>query len=336
MKKWLIAFIATVTCTVSLGLLAAPVGAASPSTTTVTDNAGLVMTGGTLTFTATVTGSGGIPAGTVVWTGVTCSSNMPLTAGVATCSIALAQASIAYSATATFTDTDGNYSDSSGSDGPVSPAKAASTTTVTSNAGTVSTGGTLVFTATVTGPGGIPAGTVVWTGVTCSSNMPLTAGVATCSIALAQASIAYSATATFTDTDGNYSDSSGSDGPVSPAKAASTTTVTSNAGTVSTGGTLVFTATVTGPGGIPAGTVAWTGVTCSSNMPLTAGVATCSIALAQASIAYSATATFTDTDGKYGGGSGSDTASVGKATPTTPTISNLPGSGTSVGASRPP
>ncbi len=513
MKKWLVAFIATVTCVVSLGLLAAPVGAASTSTTTVIDNATGVVTGGTFTFTATVasaagtptgaltwtvtdpvghavtcadstldgagqatctiagaiagtysatanyvgdtnydpssgsdttatvgkavstttvsddsagkvtgdtlqftatvTGPGGAPAGTVAWTGVTCSSTTPLTAGVATCSILNAQASIAYNATANFTDTDGNYNDSSNSDAPVSPAKAPSTTTLTNNAGSVSSGGTLVFTATVTGPGGTPVGTVTWTGSACTAS-PLSAGVATCSISNAQAGTPYNETATFTDTDGNYNDSNYVDSPVSLAlanqaplvvtstagtygtaltlttsggsgtgavsytvvngtalgcavvltdqltstsagtclvtatKAAdasynatssaqtavtlalapSTTAVTDNSGSVVTGGTLTFTATVTGSGGAPTGTVAWTGVTCNSTTPLTLGLATCSILNAQASIAYGATATFTDTDGNHSGSAASATANVGKATPSAPTITNLPGSGT--------
>ena len=50
MRNWLVAFIGTVTCVVSLGLLAAPAGAVgtAPSTTTVTDDAAGVVTGGTL------------------------------------------------------------------------------------------------------------------------------------------------------------------------------------------------------------------------------------------------------------------------------------------------
>ena len=328
-RRGLVAAVAAATMGLSLAVVVAPAGALSASTTTVTDNAGSISTGGTLVFTATVTGAGGTPAGTIAWGGAsTCtSSTTTLTAGVATCSIANAQASSSYSVTATFTDTDGNYSGSSGNDGPVSPGKAASTTTVTDNAGSISTGGTLVFTATVTGAGGTPAGTIAWGGAsTCtSSTTTLTAGVATCSIANAQASSSYSVTATFSDTDGNYSGSSGNDGPVSPGKAASTTTVTDNAGSISTGGTLVFTATVTGAGGTPAGTIAWGGAsTCtSSTTTLTAGVAICSIANAQASSSYSVTATFSDTDGNYSGSSGNDgPVSPGKAASTTTVTDN--------------
>ena len=387
-----IAAIAAATVVLPLVLLAAPAEALSASTTTVADNAGSVVTGGTLVFTANVTGPGGTPAGSIDWTGSTCTSTTPLTDGVATCSISNAQASSSYSVTAAFTDGDGNYTDSSDSDGPVSPGVASSTTTVADNAGSVVTGGTLVFTANVTGPGGTPAGSIDWTGSTCTSTTPLTDGVATCSISNAQASSSYSVTAAFTDGDGNYTDSSDSDGPVSPgvadqatltvtstsgtfatpltlttsggsgtgavtyaldggstatgcaistgqltstsagtcvvtatkaadtnynvissvpttitlAPASSTTTVADNTGSVVTGGTLVFTANVTGPGGTPAGSIDWTGSTCTSTTPLTDGVATCSISNAQASSSYSVTAAFTDGDGNYTDSSDSD------------------------------
>jgi hypothetical protein len=59
------------------------------------------------------------------------------------------------------------------------------------------------------------------------------------------------------------------------------------------------------------------------------GQATCSISDAQASASYAATATFTDSDSNYTGSSSSDsTAVVSKATPTAPTITNAPTSGT--------
>ena len=199
---------------------------------------------------------------------------------------------------------------------------------MTNNAGSIATGGTLVFTATVSSSVGTPIGNVGWSGVSCSSTTPLSGGVATCSISNAQGGTSYRATATFTDTDGNFSGSSGSDGPVSPAPAASTTTVTDNSASIVTGQTLVYTATVSGGSGTPVGVVGWTGVTCVSSTPLSGGVATCSITNAQAGTVYSATATFTDTNGRYVGSSSADsTAVVGKGTPLTPTITNLPSSG---------
>ena len=322
MKKWLVAFIATVTCVVSLGLLAAPVGAASTSTTTVSDNAPVVF-GGTLIFTATVAGSGVTPTGTLTWTvtdplgnPVTCPDPAMLdSGGKGTCTIASALVG-AYSATVTYGG-DGNYSGSFNSDpAGVGPAPQAALI-VTSTAGTYGTP------LPLTTSGGSGTGVVTYavangTALGCAVSIldQLTSTSAgTCVVTATKAA------------DANYNLTTSAPATVTLAPLASTTTVTDNASTVVTGGTLVFAATV-GPSGIPLGTVAWTGVTCSSVTPLTAGVATCSIANAQASIAYGATATFTDADGNFSGSSGSLTAGVGKATPATPTITNLPGSGT--------
>ncbi len=107
-KMWLatsIAVIATATCGVWLGLSSTAAGAQAISATVVTSNAATVSTGGTLVFTATVTSAGlSVGAvGAVAWTGVTCTTTTALTAGVATCSIANAQAGTAYTATANYT-----------------------------------------------------------------------------------------------------------------------------------------------------------------------------------------------------------------------------------------
>ena len=82
---------------------------------------------------------------------------------------------------------------------------------MTDNSGSVSTGGTLVFTATVGGPGGIPTGSVVWTGSACSTFTTVLSplGVATCSITDARPA-AYGVTATY-DGDTNYNGSFGTE-----------------------------------------------------------------------------------------------------------------------------
>ena len=118
MSRWLVAFIGIATCVVSLGLLAAPAGALSTSTTAVTDNAAGLVTGGTLVFTATVTGGSGTPTGTLTWTvtdplgdPVTCpDSTMLDSGGSGNCTIASAVAGT-YSATATYNG-DSTYSPS--------------------------------------------------------------------------------------------------------------------------------------------------------------------------------------------------------------------------------
>jgi hypothetical protein len=132
--------------------------------------------------------------------------------------------------------------------------------------------------------------------------------------------------------DANYNPNTGSDTTATVGKAASTTTVTSNAAGVVTGGNFTYTATVTGPGGTPGGTVTWsvtgpTTVTCAPST-LSAGVGTCAVTGATAGT-YSATVIYSG-DTNYNGGSGSDpSAVVGKAAqPTPPTITNLPTQGT--------
>ena len=94
MRSWIVAFICTVTCAVSLGLFASPAGALETPSVGVTDAAAGVVTGGTFTFTATVSGSSGIPTGTVTWTvtdplghGVSCPDSTLDGTGVGTCTV---------------------------------------------------------------------------------------------------------------------------------------------------------------------------------------------------------------------------------------------------------
>ena len=213
--------------------------------------------------------------------------------------------------------------------------KAASTTTVTTTLARLDRGH-LGLHRHRHRPGGTPAGTVAWTGGQhAASTMPLTAGVATCSIANAQASTAYSAR------------------PPSPTPTA--TTAALRAVTARSrrprpprpprsrqrwhgldGGTLVFTATVTGPGGIRRARSPAPGSACSSHRAAHRLGGHLLDPRRPGSVAYGVTATFTDTDGNYSGSSlGHRPASPGRR-PTTPTITNLPGAGPSVGASRPP
>ncbi|MGO9855666.1 MAG: hypothetical protein ACLPYY_11560 [Acidimicrobiales bacterium] len=321
-KRWLFAFVAALAPVLSLGLLAAPAGGVpTPTTTTVTDNAAGLLTGGTLVFTATVAGQpSGIPGGTVAWTGSTCStSTTTLSAlGVATCSITDAQASITYTVTATFTDTDGLYSGSVGTDGPVSPAKAPSTTTVTDNSGLISTGGTLVFTATVGGPGGTPTGSVVWSGSPCNiSTTTLIAGVATCSITNAQAGTSYGVTATYGG-DTNYNGSIGTDSGAGVGKGTPSTPMITNMPASATYGDRPFTAVVATTGDGNKYVISNSPAACTVGGPdeLTVtyvGVGTCSLT------AEVAPGTL------YGAASGTpQTFVIGRATPSTPTVTNIP------------
>ena len=164
MKKWLIAIVGAVTCVASLGLLAAPVGAQTTSSTTVSDNSAGLVTGGTLIFTATVSGIVGTPTGTLTWTvtdplghAVPCADSTLDGTGQGTCAIASVIAGT-YSGTANYGG-DSNYDISTGSDTTATVGQAGSTTTVSDNAAGVKTGGSFTLTATVSGPGVTPTGT---------------------------------------------------------------------------------------------------------------------------------------------------------------------------------
>ena len=242
--------------------------------TNVVTNGAAPSLGGSVTFTATMTGptGGPTPTGTPNWT-ITGSSG----AGACTSSTALAGSGNTATATCTITaskagtyvasDTyngDTNYSVISSTNDSVTVGAYTPAVAVTNNA--VSTGGTLVFTATVTGPanGATPTGAPTWT-ITggaglCTSNTGPTGATNvatyTCSIPNVKASSTYSATFAYPG-DANYNAASNSDNGATVAKSTPAVAVTNNA--VSTGGTLIFTATVTGPAGgpTPAGAPTW-------------------------------------------------------------------------------
>ena len=193
MRSWFIAFTATILCALSLGLFAAPAGATDSSSTVVGDNSSGLATGGTLIFTATVSGAGVTPTGSVTWTvtdpngaAVTCPPSTLDGSGDGTCTVTDAIAGT-YSASADYGG-DSNYDTSSGQD-TASIAKATSTTTVADDSSGVATGGSFSFTATVSGPGVTPTGSVTWTvtdpngaAVTCPPSTLDGSGEGTCTV----------------------------------------------------------------------------------------------------------------------------------------------------------
>ena len=356
MKRWFSAFIVTAIGVFSLCVLSAPVEAAPTMTPTIgVASPGTTPTiGQSATFTATVSGGTGdpTPTGSVSWaiTGPgspTCADSTlaagnPANTATATCVISGVQAGL-YSVTGTYVPgADPNYL-------PVGPSiaanmtigKATPTITVAAPATTPMIGQSATFTATVAGPTGGPAptGAVSWaiTGPgspTCANSTlatgnPANTATATCMINGVQAGL-YSVTGTYVPgTDPNYL-------AVGPSTAAAMTvatvtptiTVTNNAAGVVTSGNFTFTAEISGSFGTPTGTVTWvvTGpstVSCASAALDASGRATCAVSGALTGT-YSATATYGG-NATYSTVSGSDTsAPVGRATPTTPTITNIP------------
>jgi large repetitive protein len=330
MRSWFIAFTATVLCALSLGLFAAPAGATESSNTAVADNSSGLATGGTLTFTATVSGAGVTPTGSVTWTvtdpngaGVACPPSTLDGSGEGTCTVTDVIAGT-YSATADYGG-DTTYDGSSGQDTTASIAKATSATTVADDSSGVATGGSFSFTATVSGPGVTPTGSVTWTvtdpngaGVACPPSTLDGSGEGTCTVTDAIAGT-YSAIAGYTNGDANYTGSSGDDTTASVGKATSATAVADDSSGVATGGDFSFTATVTGAGVTPSGTVTWTvngpagSVPCPPSTLDGSGEGTCTVTDVIAGT-YSATADYGG-DPNYGTSSDQDsTASISKAT----------------------
>jgi len=211
--------------------------------------------GASVTFTATVTGSGGTPTGTVTFmdgvatlgTGTLDGSGQ---ATLSTSALTLGDHSI----TAVY----GGDTDFSGSTSPVltqTVNATASATALASSNNPSGFGESVTFTATVTGSGATPTGTVTFKdGSTTLGTATLDgSGQATFSTS-ALSTGSHSMTAVYGG-DGTYG------GSTSPAltqvvgQNASTTGITSSANPSAFGDTVVFTATVSGSGGTPTGTV---------------------------------------------------------------------------------
>ena len=292
--------------------------AKAASGTGVVDDSSGVATGGSFTFTATVTGAGATPTGTVSWTvtdpdghAVSCAPSTLNGSGVGTCTVTDVIAGT-YSATAAYGG-GANYDTSSGHDTTASISKAASSTGVVDDSSGVATGGSFTFTATVSGPGVTPTGSVTWTvtdpdghAVSCAPSTLNGSGVGTCTVTDVIAGT-YSATAAYGG-GANYDTSSGHDTTASISKAASSTGVVDDSSGVATGGSFTFTATVSGPGVTPTGSVTWTvtdpnghAVSCAPSTLNGSGVGTCTVTDVIAGT-YSATAA-------YGGGANYDTSS---------------------------
>lgn len=159
----------------------------------------------------------------------------------------------------------------------------------------------VTFTATVTGNGVVtPTGFVYWTitppsGVTpvCAASTLSSSATGTCTVNTGTALGGYTVSAAYSG-DANYTASSSGNQSWTLQDKPNVTVTGATSG--SGGKILTFTATVAGtvPGDpTPTGTVAWSGVTCSSTMALNAGVATCTINNASTTTNYTATAAYT-------------------------------------------
>ena len=287
---------------------------ATVTSATATPNPATV--GQSVTITATVSSTGGVPTGTVTFTdgGTTLASNVAVNGSGQAAYTTTGLAAGTHTITATYTAT-GGFGNSAGTvTETVNPVPTATTTAVASSPNPSAFGQTVTITATVTSSGGTPTGTVTFMdgSTTLASNVAVNgsgqASFTTTSLAVGSHAIA----ANFTGS-GSFANSSGT--TTQTVNAAATTTAVSGSPNPSTSGqSVTFTATVTSTAGTPTGSVTFLdgSTTLASNVAINgSGQATyATTALAVGS--HTITANFTGT-GNFGNSSGTAAQTVNAA-----------------------
>jgi uncharacterized repeat protein (TIGR03803 family) len=241
------------------------VNAVTPSTTTLTASPNPATVGQSVTLTATVTGSGATPTGSVTFSaGGNTLGNEPVNgSGVAVLTASTAGIPAgSYPVIATYSG-DGTYAKSTSNTVTVqlNPNIVATTTALTAAPNPVSVGQSIALTATVTAASGTPSGKVTFSarGTTLGSASLNGSGVATFNAsAVGFPPGSYAVIATYAGA-GNFSGSASSPVSVTLNKAATTTSLTADPTSVTPPGDVTLTATVarstSGAVGTPAGTV---------------------------------------------------------------------------------
>jgi hypothetical protein len=302
-------------------------GTFATNTAVVADPTGVPPTGGSVSFTATITSSSApagapAPTGTVKFvdgTGSILCVGTPVATGVATCNSDLSSAP--NTVTATYSG-DVTYLLSTGA-ATVAEQPYGTTTTLTATPAILqSAGESVTFTAnvaSVTASAAVsPTGTVTFydqSGAVLCSDRPLTGGSAACTADIASAPD--TARADYQTGDTNFTDSSGSVTVTAPQSYATVTALTANPASIPpSGATVAFIATVTSPTsptGGPAldGTVTFSnqaGAILCQSVPLNLGSAPCSSPIASAP--NTVTASYTPGTLNYLSSSGSATVTA--------------------------
>jgi hypothetical protein len=245
----------------STASLTQTVNTPTATTTAVASSANPSLVNQSVTFTATV--SPNTATGSVIFTiDGTAGAPIKLSGGMASTSTsALTVAGSPHSVSAAFTSTDGSFGASTGSLNPGQTVnKNTSTTMVTSGQNPTATGNTVTFTATVSGGGGgvTPGGMVQFSdnGTNVGAPVTLVNGVAKLPITFATA-VTHTITATYGG-DTNFNGSNGSFMETVNAGSATTTMIASSQNPSVVGQAVTFTATVSGGGGTPTGSVTFT------------------------------------------------------------------------------
>lgn len=239
-------------------------------TITLTSSPNPSKVGQSVIFTATVSGASETPTGTVIFTNTTTNTQLGTAAlfnGQAVLNNIVFDTANNYNIVAGYSGND-FYLDSVSSGYIQNVVKHSSAVTLTSSPNPAKIGENVTFTATVTGASGTPTGTVIFTNTTTNTQLgtaDLTNGQAVLHNVTFNTSGAFNIVA-------GYGGSPVYSGSVSATyvqnvdKLPSTLTLTSSPNPSQIAQTVVFTATVTGSGATPTGTVVFTNTT--SNIQL--------------------------------------------------------------------
>jgi hypothetical protein len=231
------------------------------TTTTLTSSPNPSTSGQSVTFTATVAGTGGVPTGTVSFTeGATVLASNVAVDGAGHASFSTSTLAVGtHTITATFTGTSA-WLGSSGNDGGtpqvVNSATLSTTTTVAGSPNPATVGQSVTFTSTTTATGGSATGSVTFTegATTWASNVAIDAAGHASFSTSALAAGSHTITASFTGTNG-WLNSSGTSAPLVVNKVGSATALSSSANPSVFSQPVSLTAAVTSAGGTPTGTV---------------------------------------------------------------------------------
>ncbi len=227
---------------------------ASGSTTTIASSPNPSSFGQPVTFTATVTGSGGTPTGTVTFKdGTTALGTMALSGNQAILVVSTLSGG-SHSMTAVYNG-DGSYGSSTSAPLTQIVNQNTSNVTLASSVNPSAVGQSVTFTATVTGSGGIATGTVTFKdGATTLGTGTLNGGGQATFATSSLTAGSHPITAAYGG-DSNFA--AGTSAPLTQTVGgtSSATTLTSSVNPSAFGQSVTFTATVTGSGGTPTGTV---------------------------------------------------------------------------------
>jgi len=297
----------------------------TPTTTTITAHSpNPSAPSQAVSVSATVSGSGATPTGTVAISGADSNCTITLSGGSGSCNVVFNSAGSKTISAVYSGDGTNAASSTSVSHSVATVGLTASTTTITAHTPNPSIPGQAVaVTVTVGGSGGTPSGSVSITGADGNCTITLTAGSGTCNVSFNTAG-SKTLTATYGG-DSTYAGSSTSTGHT-VSKGPSATVITAHTpNPVTAGQPVTLSVTVSGAGLTPTGTVSITGADTNCTITLSSASGTCNTVVFNTAGAKTITATYNG-DANYAGSSttASETVNPAKLNPTVKITGDVP------------